>query len=396
MGVHIVKGFFEKINKIIFFIKEKCLTRCLSIKYSKQKKVLLLLSIILIIIASGISTVAFYKKKLRTEKEAALARQKYLDDIQITTKMVEMVDEIEETKDTEENRFKFPDEEKRPYAVMIDNEGTKCLPQGGLDKAQIIYEIVVEGGETRLMSIFWDVEPELIGPVRSSRHYFLDYVLEYDAIYVHFGWSPMALYDIPKLKINNINGVANGGEIFWDLTDDIYNWQDSYTSMEKIEEYVNRVNYRRETEKPQVFRYNEKDISFRGGINAEKIKIKYNQLNFSEYEFDETIGEYYRKRKGNPHMERVSEGQLKAKNIVIQFAKNYTIPGDKEDRQEVVTVSEGDGWFITCGKAIEIKWSKKSRDEATKYTDKYGNDVMLNPGQTWIQIVPLYGTVEIG
>ena len=99
--------------------------------------------------------------------------------------------------------FTLPKEGIRPYAVMIDNEGTRPLPQGGIYLAQIIYEIVVEGGTTRLMPVFWDKDPSMIGPVRSSRHYFIDYAMEHDAIYVHFGYSPMAMQDLKKYKIKH-------------------------------------------------------------------------------------------------------------------------------------------------------------------------------------------------
>ena len=101
--------------------------------------------------------------------------------------------------------FTLPSEGIRPYAVMIDNEGPRPLPQGGIYLAQVIYEIIVEGGTTRLMPVFWDKNPTMIGPVRSSRHYFLDYAMEHDAIYVHFGYSPMAMQDLKKFKINNID-----------------------------------------------------------------------------------------------------------------------------------------------------------------------------------------------
>ena len=103
---------------------------------------------------------------------------------------------------TTEGAFILPQEGIRPIAVMIDNEGTRSLPQGGLDKAQIVYEVIVEGGLTRLMPVFWGTNPEMIGPVRSARDYFLDYIMEYDAIYVHVGGSPQAGMDIKKLKIN--------------------------------------------------------------------------------------------------------------------------------------------------------------------------------------------------
>ena len=72
---------------------------------------------------------------------------------------------------------------------MIDNH-LDALPQAGLNKAYIVYEMIVEGGETRLMALFKDRDLEKIGPIRSSRHYFLDYALENDAIYVHFRLEP--------------------------------------------------------------------------------------------------------------------------------------------------------------------------------------------------------------
>jgi hypothetical protein len=81
--------------------------------------------------------------------------------------------------------YSLPFSGVRPVAVMVDNQGSRVLPQGGLDKAQIIYEVIVEGGLTRLMPVFWGTTPEMIGPVRSARDYFLDYMMQYDAMYVH-------------------------------------------------------------------------------------------------------------------------------------------------------------------------------------------------------------------
>lgn len=296
--------------------------------------------------------------------------------------------------ETDPQMEKVPVEGVRPVAVMIDNEGTRSLPQGGLELAQVIYEIIVEGGETRLMPLFWEVDPTMIGPVRSSRHYFLDYAMEHDAIYVHFGWSPMAQKDISSFKINNINGVANGGEIFWDLTKDRNNWQDSYTSMARIREYAGKVKYRTETEKKLAFKYKKTVEEIPGEQKAEKINLKYSHSYSCGYQYDYASKTYKRLRKGAPQVERVSGRQLEARNIIIQYVKNYTIAGDDAGRQEVNTVGSGNGWYATCGKAMKIKWSKDSRTAGTKYTDESGNEILLNPGQTWVQILPVTGKVE--
>lgn len=87
----------------------------------------------------------------------------------------------------------------RPIAVMIDNN-VNAWPQAGINDAYMVYEIRVEGGETRLMALFKNVDLEKIGPVRSSRHYFLDYVMENDAMYAHFGASYIADEHIPNLR----------------------------------------------------------------------------------------------------------------------------------------------------------------------------------------------------
>jgi len=285
------------------------------------------------------------------------------------------------------DNFIFPEKGIRPFAVMIDNEGSRPLPQGGIYLAQVVYEIIVEGGVTRLMPVFWNVDPEMIGPVRSSRHYFLDYSMEHDAIYVHVGQSPQAEKDLKSLKINNVNGIYVGGGVFWDLTKDKNNWQDTYTSMEKVKEYVSRVKYRTETDKNHVFTYSQEDTEpANGAQKADKVSIAYSGSYITRYEYDPSSKTYMRYRNGKPHMERITGGQLSAKNIIIQVVKNQRIKGDTEDRQELFNIGNGKGWYITNGKAINIKWSKASRSEPTQYTDESGNPVILNPGQTWVQI----------
>ncbi len=302
-----------------------------------------------------------------------------------------------ENKDGEKGspEFVFPQKGVRPVAVMIDNEGTKCLPQGGLDMAQIIYEIVVEGDLTRLMPVYWGVEPPMIGPVRSSRHYFLDYAMEHDAIYVHFGWSPMAENDIKQLGINNINGVGWGGEVFFDITKDTRNWQDSYTSWDRLAAFIKKARYRTSSDKEHVFSYNREEVPLKGGKEALKIDIRYSSAMNVSYTYDPERGLYMRYRMGKPHIERTTGEQLSAKNIIILAIGNSRIKGDKEGRQELYNIGEGSGWYITGGKAIKIKWSKTSRASPTSYTDEEGKPIILNPGQTWIQIVPKYAKIVI-
>lgn len=302
--------------------------------------------------------------------------------------------EPEETAAPVPDEFSLPSEGMRAMAVMIDNEGTRVLPQGGLDKAQIVYEVIVEGGLTRLMPVFWGTNPEMIGPVRSARDYFLDYSMEYDAIYVHYGGSPQAGKDIPKFGINEIDGLYLGTDVFWDLTKDRGNWQDSYTSMEKLQKYAQKRKYSATAQTRFPFTYNQSKVIPPDGRAASVITLKYPSMT-SKYEYDGTTGTYKRFRYGKEHMERVSGKQLEAENIIVQFVPNYDIKGDTAGRQEMNTTGSGKGYFITGGKAIGLKWSKESRRAQTKYTDDNGNPILLNRGQTWIQIMPMSAKVTI-
>jgi len=300
----------------------------------------------------------------------------------------------EEPVEAKEDDFSLPRTGIRPFAVMIDNEGTRVLPQGGLDRAQLVYEVIVEGGLTRLMPIFWGTEPEMIGPVRSARHYFLDYSSEYDAIYVHYGGSPQAGRDVKKFGINEIDGLYLGPDVFWDLTNDPRNWQDSYTSMEKLKAHAQKKKFSEKATVEFPFTYQQTDVVPETGKPATVITLKYPAMT-SKYEYDSTTGLYKRFRNGKEHMERVSGKQLQAKNIIIQYVRNYDIPGDTAGRQELDTVGSGKGYYITNGRVIELKWSKESRSAQTKYSDAQGNPIILNRGQTWIQIMPVNAKVTI-
>jgi hypothetical protein len=292
--------------------------------------------------------------------------------------------------------FVLPDFSTRPFAVMIDNEGPKPLPQGGLNKAQLIYEIIVEGGATRLMPVFWNTVPEMIGPVRSARDYFINYATELDAIYVHFGGSPAAYLDIKKYKINDIDGIkGRDGGIFWDITDEgSRNWQDTYTNMDKVKNHTVKLKYRTTTDKKILFSYSTIDTDPLSTQEASKVTVKYTSDYSCGFIYDSITKNYLRFRNNKPHMERTTSKQLIAKNIIIQNVRNASIAGDDKGRQSLGAIGKGDGWFITNGKAIKIKWSKASRKAQTQYVDEAGKSIVLNQGQTWIQVLPLNGKVS--
>ena len=153
-----------------------------------------------------------------------------------------------------ENEFvKKISTDTRPLAVMIDNDGPSSRPQIGLEDAYLVYEVIVEGGATRLMALFKDTSIEKVGPIRSSRHYFLDYALENDALYVHAGWSPKATTDISLLEVNNINGIlGSDASIFY--RDNTYDstYHNLYSSVAKAYEFAEKKKKRRTNKSPTI------------------------------------------------------------------------------------------------------------------------------------------------
>ncbi len=283
-------------------------------------------------------------------------------------------------------------EHVRPIAVMIDNDSDAARPQIGLEDAYMVYEIVVEGKATRFMALFKDYELEKVGPVRSSRHYFLDYAMEHDAVYAHAGWSPKAAKDIGALKINNINGVLGDGACYW--RDNTYDktWHNLYTSTAKLSAHAkDKKGYRLETDN-KIPDYHKTDSTPEIGEVNHSITIPYASFYKVAFKYDEAQKCYVRYVNNKEHTSQTGEA-LTAKNIILYQVKNVALPDtENKGRQDLENIGSGTGYYFTNGKMLKINWSKSARDAKTVYTLEDGTPLMLNPGNTYVQIVPMYAT----
>ncbi len=283
-------------------------------------------------------------------------------------------------------------EHMRPIAVMIDNDNNDSRPQIGLENAYMVYEIVVEGKATRLMALFKNYDLEKVGPVRSSRHYFLDYAMEHGAVYAHAGWSPKAAKDIKALGIQNINGVGADGSCFF--RDNTYDstWHNLYTGTKQLAEYAeNRKKYSLKTDN-KILEYHKLDTMPETGEDITKISLPYASFYPLSYSYNPETKLYERYIGGKPHASQTGE-ILSAKNIILYQLKNTKLE-DAEDkgRQDLSNIGSGTGYYLTNGKMLPITWSKASRNAKTEYTLEDGTPLVLNPGITYVQIVPTYVT----
>ena len=273
---------------------------------------------------------------------------------------------------------------------MINNLSAARPVQSGVMDAYIVYEIIVEGGITRYMAVYKDKDTAKIGTVRSSRDYYLDYALENDAIYVHFGWSPQAQELIGKLGVNNINGLYDNA--FWrDNPMNLPYEHTAYTSMDKIMKVAKNKGYRLTSEKDLLLNYSVDEVSIENeesSLKADNVSIRYSNAVTTSYKYNPTDKLYYRSVNGSVQKDYVTKKQYTAKNIIISYVDNGNISNDNKGRQELNNIGTGKGYYITDGYSIPITWTKTSRNEQTVYKKLNGEEITVNDGNTFIQIAP--------
>ncbi len=314
----------------------------------------------------------------------------------------ETANKVLENKPNEETTTKLNiidlDSNSRPYAVMINNINEARSVQSGISKAYLVYEILAEGGITRLMAVFKDASVTKLGSIRSARDYYLDYALENDAIFVHWGWSPQAQIDIPALGVSNLNGLYDQG--FYRLSPGEYPAGLAYehtgfTNMDNIKAAAEQKGYRLTSDQATLLNYSTKPVDYTkdsSSTDAHNVVLTYSNYTQVTYEYDEENKVYKRYNLNNQaNIDHETNEQVTAKNIIAYQVNCYTIPNDEKNRIKVENIGSGSGYYISEGKAVNIKWSKSSRTAQTKYTLEDGTELKVNDGNTFIQILPISG-----
>ncbi|MBI2018057.1 DUF3048 domain-containing protein [Candidatus Daviesbacteria bacterium] len=301
-------------------------------------------------------------------------------------------------------------EKRRPLAVMIENH-TEARPQSGLSSADIIYEAVAEGGITRFMAIYYcNLSDVQVGPVRSARTYYLDWLSEYDALYAHVGGANTpgpadSLGQIIKYKVKDLNQFSIGFPVFWRdyqrLGHSVATEHTMYSTTQKLWEIGAKRGWTNVDDDGISWDKNFVPWKFNGSTGspqetsgqATNIKVNFweSQNNYSvEWVYDQAGSAYKRKNGGGDQIDLNNKKQLEAKNIVVQFQRESNANDGYENNVHLLygTTGSGKALIFQDGKVIEGKWAKASRTSRTKYTDEKGKEIEFNKGQIWIQTVP--------
>ena len=137
-----------------------------------------------------------------------------------------------------------------------------------------------------------------------------------------------------------------------------------------------------------TYNVKDEDLSKReDAIVANKVSIPYSNLTVSSYEYDPETKSYNRFVNDKAHTDYVTKEQYSFKNIITYKLGTSTI--DSYGRLDLKNIGSGEGYYITNGYAIPIKWEKETRKSQTRYYYTDGTELKVSDGNTFIQIQPL-------
>lgn len=294
---------------------------------------------------------------------------------------------------------------RRPLAVMVENH-QESRPQSGLTSADIVYEAVAEGGITRFMAIFLcNLADAQVGPVRSARTYYLDWLGEYDALYAHVGGANTpgpanALGQIIDYKVKDLNQFSIGFPTFWRdyqrLGRAVATEHTMYSTTQKLWAIGEKRGWTAKDEmgagwdaKFVPWKFKEDGV----GSTTAKIEAAFwdGQNDYKvTWNYDAACNCYKRKNGGNDHMDLNNNKQLSPKNIVIRFQKESRANDGYEGNVHLLYANKGQGKALIFqdGKVIKGTWSKTNRLAREKFLDEKGKEIEFNKGQIWLQTIP--------
>ena len=318
-------------------------------------------------------------------------------------------------------------EGQRITSVMVNNI-VAARPQRGLSKADILFEIKVEGGITRFMPVFTDYKTiGEIGPVRSGRDQFFRLILPWQALYIHEGQSVvMQQYgiDFSYGNLNNndgANGYRDYGRVNW--AGKSYNngtlalEHTMYTNSDNIQEYIddnkvdmnktytstffNFVDYRLGTTRDLSTSIDSAYTDKYGPVvgDGEYVEIVHSQSYKTRFIYDSASNTYkmqqnYSDGQWRDTVDEAADNKvLTFPNVIVLYTDIHTYPGhEAKDLQYAEYAWGGIGYYCYGGKCEKIYWQKGTPLEALRlyYLTEDGQcsdtPVEINTGKSYVAV----------
>lgn len=283
----------------------------------------------------------------------------------------------------------------RTVMVSVENS-PQARPQWGIASADIVWEMVVEGGITRMLLMFADASrlPDKIGPTRSARHYFVELAEGFDSIFVHFGGSPQAYSAIRKQGTDDIDGMTLGNTFSRDTSRNVTSEHRAYTTKDKVVAAIAKKEFRTEVEegKEKPFSFSPSTYTLPDGTCTE-LTVPFSNSYTYKYTYDAENKVYLSSLGGKAFMDD-NGTQQSFTNIIVCYVDVANISGDSKGRV-TFDLSDGEGVFISNGSYQNITWEKGGytdimkfyvADDSSEEADK--KEIALNVGRTYIALVP--------
>lgn len=277
--------------------------------------------------------------------------------------------------------------------VMIENTPW-ARPQSGLGQSGVVFEAVAEAGITRFLALYQDTAPDNIGPIRSARPYYIQWLLGFDAAYAHVGGSPDGLADIKAWGVHDLDQFANSGSYHRigsrAAPHNVYTSISTLSQLEVKKGYVTS-HYTGFARKKKAFRKKTQPII------AKSINLSLSGPTYDvHYDYNVKTNSYLRSEGGAPHIDANTNQQISPVVVIALVTPESQGALDSSGAyySNYNVIGSGTAYIFQDGTVITGQWNKSSNTSQLTFTDAAGKTILLNPGQTWLTAVSAISKVS--
>jgi hypothetical protein len=275
-------------------------------------------------------------------------------------------------------------------AVTVKINNTNAATQVGVDKADVVYEEVVEGGITRLAAIFNSQAPDKVGPVRSVRKTDQSIVWPIGGIFAYSGGAQYAVDSINTAPVKQLDETRAGSMMYRDPVGYQYMPYNLWAHVDQMYKAGGKP-----VPPPAIFVYRKPKAKV-GGTPVGAFTVGFQAGFASTWTWDATSNTWIRTPGSSAAKVADPNGndvKIAPKNVVVMFVQY--IGGAGVIQSEANLVGTGDAWIFTGGKVIKGHWTRPDKEKPAKLTDAKGGIVRLAAGQTWVELPDTSYTVTV-